>query len=56
MLVRHMKIAKSQKQEIAFPNAQDEARGIKTLLGLFFQFQSSSASALVFTVGIATGF
>ena len=36
MLVRHRKIAKSQKQEIAFPNAQDEARGITNPIGTVF--------------------
>ena len=35
-----MKIAKSQKQEIAFPNAQDEARGITKPIGTVF-FSSS---------------
>ena len=40
MLVRHMKIAKSQKQEIAFPNAQDEACGIKTPIGTVFSVQT----------------
>ena len=40
MLVRHMKIAKSQKQEIVFPNAQDEARGIKKPIGDVFSVQA----------------
>ena len=51
MLVRHMKIAKSQKQEIEFPNAQDEARGIKKPIGtVFFSSNVVAQSGHVLTL------
>ena len=51
MLVRHMKIAKKQTQEIAFPKAQDEARGTENPIGtVFFSSSVVVRSGLEFTL------